>query len=209
MGHDAGWRKRHTQTQPMKLVFATHNLNKLKEIQQIVPKHIEVISLDDIHFSEEIEETADTLKDNALLKARHIAKKFGMNVFADDSGLEVDALDGAPGVYSARYAGPEHNAEKNMNKLLKALESEINRKAAFKTVIALVLNDEEHIFDGVIEGEITTEKHGSSGFGYDPIFKPLGYNETFAQMNAEEKNRISHRARAVHKLVDFLEQNKG
>ncbi len=193
----------------MKLVFATHNLNKLKEIQQIVPKNIEVVSLDDLHFSEEIEETAETLEDNALLKARHIAKKFGMNVFADDSGLEVQALDGAPGVYSARYAGPEQNANKNMDKLLKALESKHTRKAAFKTVIALVLNGAEHTFEGLIEGEITTEKHGHGGFGYDPIFKPVGYSETFAQMNAEEKNRISHRARAVNKLVDFLKQNSG
>ncbi len=193
----------------MKLVFATHNLNKLKEIKAIVPSRIEVISLNDLNFTDEIEETAETLEGNALLKARLIATKFSLPCFADDSGLEVEALNGAPGVYSARYAGIEQNAERNMEKLQSELQQKTNRRACFKTVIALVQNGKEFTFEGRIDGEITSEKAGSRGFGYDPIFKPTGYRITFAQMEPAQKNKISHRALAVNKLVDFLKQDKG
>jgi len=188
----------------MKLVFATHNLNKLKEIEQLLPKSIELLSLNDLFFTDEIEETASTLSENALIKAKHIYEKFGINCFADDSGLEVEALGGAPGVYSARYAGEDQNAENNMKKLLKELEGKSSRKATFKTVISLLLDGKEQYFEGLIEGEITFEKQGNQGFGYDPVFKPTGHTETFAQMTAQQKNSISHRARAVNKLVDFL-----
>lgn len=192
----------------MKLIFATQNQNKLKEIRALVPAGVEVLSLDDVGFKEDIEETADTLEGNALLKARVIYAKYRTSCFSDDSGLEVEALSGAPGVYSARYAGPEGIAENNMNKLLKELHGRENRKAVFKTVIALILDGKEHCFEGVIEGDITHEKAGTGGFGYDPIFKPLGHQKTFAEMEPAEKNGISHRARAVNKLVDFLNRNK-
>jgi XTP/dITP diphosphohydrolase len=191
----------------MKLVFATHNKNKLQELKMLLPKSFELVSLIDINCIEEIKETENTLHGNALLKAKYVNEKYKLNCFADDSGLEVEALNGAPGVYSARYAGPEQSAEKNIQKLLKELEGKPDRKACFKTVISLVLNGKEYFFEGEIKGEITNEKLGKEGFGYDPIFRPEGNTKTFAQMNAFEKNKISHRALAVNKLVDFLKQN--
>lgn len=191
----------------MKLVFATHNKHKLQELKMLLSKSIELVSLIDINCIEEIAETADTLHGNALLKAKYINQKYKVNCFADDSGLEAEALNGAPGVYSARYAGPEQLAENNIRKLLQELNGKENRKACFKTVIALLLNGKEYLFEGVIDGEITNEKLGKQGFGYDPVFKPTGHSKTFAQMNPTEKNKISHRALAVNKLVDFLTAN--
>lgn len=171
-----------------------------------MPAGIELLSLEDLFFSDEIEETAATLQDNALLKARFVAGKFHLDCFADDTGLEVEALNGAPGVYSARYAGPEQNDQNNMKKILVALSGQTNRRACFKTVIALIMDGKEHLFEGRIDGEIITEKQGNGGFGYDPLFRPAGYDKTFAQMEMSEKNKISHRALAVNKLVDFLKQ---
>jgi XTP/dITP diphosphohydrolase len=191
----------------MKLVFATHNRGKLQEIKMLLPSNIGIISLDDLHCNEEIEETADTLEGNAIIKARYIKQKYGFDCFADDSGLEVEALNGAPGVYSARYAGPEQIAENNMAKLLHEMKDATNRKACFKTVIALIYKGKEYYFEGVIQGEITPTKEGTKGFGYDPVFKPFGYTHTFAQMDITQKNNISHRALAVNKLVDFLKQD--
>lgn len=190
----------------MKLVFATQNLNKLNEIRQIMPPGIEVLPLRELDFNGDIEETGATLEENALLKARTIYEKFGIDCFADDTGLEVEALDGAPGVYSARYAGKEQDAGKNMDKLLAELGDNSNRRAAFKTVIALLARGKEYLFTGTVEGAITRQKRGRAGFGYDPVFLPDGHSKTFAEMSAEEKNSISHRARAVNKLVDFLKQ---
>jgi XTP/dITP diphosphohydrolase len=191
----------------MKLIFATHNANKAGEIRLLLPAGIELVSLADLGNLEEIEETADTLTGNALLKARCIGHKYSQNCFADDSGLEVEALGGAPGVHSARYAGPENNADNNIKKLLQALEGVENRKACFKTIIALIWNGREYTFEGQINGHITTERQGTQGFGYDPVFRPEGSQLTFAQMDLAKKNRISHRALAVNKLVDFLKQN--
>lgn len=172
-----------------------------------MPKSIELISLDDIHCSEEIEETADTLEGNARIKARYIKEKYGFDCFADDTGLEVEALGGAPGVYSARYAGPEQIAENNVAKLLHEMKNAKNRRACFKTVIALIYKGKEYYFEGAIQGEITPAKEGTKGFGYDPVFKPFGHTQTFAQMDITQKNSISHRALAVNKLVDFLKQD--
>jgi XTP/dITP diphosphohydrolase len=191
----------------MKLVFATHNQHKLQEIKLLLPKSIELFSLADINFTDDIAETADTLTDNALLKARHIYNKYKTNCFADDSGLEVEALNGAPGVYSARYAGLQKNDADNNQKLLMELRDKPNRNACFKTVIALILNEKEYTFEGIIKGAILTEKHGEKGFGYDPLFKPNGYGITFAQMTTDEKSKISHRGLAVNKLVNFLSVN--
>ncbi|HTA63010.1 MAG TPA: non-canonical purine NTP diphosphatase [Bacteroidia bacterium] len=191
----------------MKLIFATHNQHKLQEIKLLLPKSINLVSLADINFTDDIAETAYTLTDNALLKARHIYNKYKTNCFADDSGLEVEALNGAPGVYSARYAGLQKNDADNMQKLLDELRDKSNRNACFKTVIALILNGKEYTFDGVIEGIILTEKQGDKGFGYDPLFKPNGYGITFAQMTTDEKSKISHRGLAVNKLVNFLSVN--
>jgi len=191
----------------MKLIFATHNQHKLQEIKLLLPTNINLVSLADINFTDDIAETAYTLTDNALLKARHIYNKYKTNCFADDSGLEVEALNGAPGVYSARYAGLQKNDADNMQKLLDELRDKSNRNACFKTVIALILNGKEYTFDGVIEGIILTEKQGDKGFGYDPLFKPNGYGITFAQMTTDEKSKISHRGLAVNKLVNFLSVN--
>ena len=188
----------------MKLIFATHNKNKTKEVKSMMPSHIELLSLDDINFHTEIEENATTLEGNALLKAKTIFEKTGINCFADDSGLLVDALNGAPGVYSARYAGSHKNDEDNMQKLLSELKDKTNKNAHFKTVMALIIDGKEYLFEGKIEGKIISEKLGTNGFGYDPIFVPDGYNETFAQLDAETKNKISHRARALQKMLDFL-----
>lgn len=188
----------------MKLVFATNNVNKLKEVQDMLPNSIELLSLKDIHCFDEIDETETTLEGNARLKASHITAKFGYNCFADDTGLEVDALNGKPGVFSARYGGEHGNSEKNMQKLLKELHGKANRKAQFRTAVALNLENKQYLFEGICEGEILEKKTGTGGFGYDPIFKPTEASASFAEMNSEEKNKISHRGIAIQKLVDFL-----
>lgn len=188
----------------MKLVFATHNQNKVEEVQALFPKNIELLSLTDIGCQKEIPETSDTIEGNAILKANFVSEHYGVNCFADDTGLLVDALDGAPGVLSARYAGKEKDSEANMNKLLNALSNQNNKKAHFKTVIALNLNGMQYLFKGIAAGEIIPEKKGTLGFGYDPIFKPNGFIETFAELNLETKNKISHRGKATDKLVTFL-----
>ena len=191
----------------MKLVFATNNKHKLQEVRDIIGDRVEVLSLNDIDCHDDIPETADTLQGNALIKARYIFEKYGFNCFADDTGLEVEALNGAPGVYSARYAGEECNSEANMLKLLQNLTGKNNRNAQFRTVIALVINGEEKLFNGIVKGTISDEKRGDSGFGYDPIFIPEGYTESFAQMSGEMKNSISHRFRATKQLSDYLKEN--
>ena len=188
----------------MRLVFATNNRHKLEEVRDILGSGVEVLSLSDIGCNDDIPETADTLQGNALIKARHIYNKYNVNCFADDTGLEVEALDGAPGVLSARYAGDGHNSEANMHKLLHNLTGKSNRNAQFRTVIALIIDGKEMLFDGIVKGRITEEKMGCSGFGYDPIFVPEGYSESFAQMGSDEKNSISHRYRATKKLNDYL-----
>lgn len=188
----------------MKLVFATNNLHKLDEVRKITAGLTEIVSLSDIHCHDDIPETENTLQGNALLKARYIKNKFGLDCFADDTGLEVEALDNAPGVYSARYAGPENNAAANMQKLLHAMEGKENRRARFRTVIALILDGKESLFEGCVYGTIITERRGGCGFGYDPLFVPDNYVQTFAELGDEVKNTISHRAEAVKKLTDFL-----
>ncbi|MBN1987888.1 MAG: non-canonical purine NTP diphosphatase [Bacteroidales bacterium] len=187
-----------------KLVFATNNLHKLQEVQHLLDSRFKLLSLSDIGFTEEIPEDFDTLELNASQKAWHIYNRFGIDCFADDTGLEVDALNGAPGVYSARYAGEQKNPQDNIVKLLAELTGIDNRKARFRTVISLIINGEESLFEGLVEGQILTRKHGEAGFGYDPIFMPDGYNVSFAQMELDAKNAISHRGRAVSKLVSFL-----
>ena len=188
----------------MQLVFASNNKNKIKEIQLLLPKTIQVVSLEDINCFEDIPETADTIEGNAILKANYVTEKFGYNCFADDTGLEVEALNGQPGVYSARYAGEQKDANDNMDKLLVNLKDKTNRNAKFKTVICLNLNGEQHLFTGIIKGQIIEEKIGTNGFGYDPIFVADGYDKTFAELTLEEKSVISHRGLAVKQLVDFL-----
>ncbi len=188
----------------MKLVFASNNNNKIKEIQQLLPATIQIVSLLDIGCIEDIPETANTIEGNAILKANYVTEKFGLNCFADDSGLEVDALNGAPGVFSARYAGEPKNDDNNTNKLLANLKGETNKKANFKTVICLNLNGKQHLFTGIINGKIIEEKFGTNGFGYDPIFIADGYSKTFAELTMEEKSSISHRGLAVKQLVGFL-----
>lgn len=187
-----------------KLVFATNNLHKLEEVSAILGNQIELLSLNDINCHTDIPETADTLEGNALLKSRFIYENYGMNCFADDTGLEVEALEGAPGVYSARYAGDGHNSEANMIKLLDNLKEKKNRKAQFRTAISLIIDGNKYLFEGIIKGEISITKKGNSGFGYDPIFTPEGYNETFAELGSDIKNKISHRALAINKLCEFL-----
>ncbi len=188
----------------MKLVFATNNQNKIKEVQALIPSHIELLSLKDIGCFEEVPETQLTIKGNAIQKAEYIKEQYGFDCFADDTGLEVEALNGEPGVFSARYAGEQRDANDNMNKLLNELQNKPNRNAQFKTVIALHLNDTLQTFTGICKGKITTTKQGDSGFGYDPIFKPNGYEQTFAEMELSLKNKIGHRGKAVVKLVGFL-----
>lgn len=188
----------------MKLVFATNNLNKLKEVQEMLSDEIELLSLKDIGCFEDIPETANTLEGNARIKANHITKNYGYDCFADDTGLEVPSLNGEPGVYSARYAGSPRNAEKNMDKLLSNLADKEDRSAQFRTIITLNLGNRSYDFEGICKGTILTEKKGHEGFGYDPIFQPDGYDISFAEMSLDEKNKISHRKRAVQKLVDFL-----
>ena len=191
----------------MKLVFATNNRHKLDEVRAIVGDRVEVLSLNDIGCHDDIPETADTLQGNALIKARYIYEKFGVDCFADDTGLEVEALDGAPGVYSARYAGEECDSEANMKKLLQNLTGKSNRNAQFRTVIALIIKGEEKLFNGIVKGTITEEKRGDSGFGYDPVFVPEGFSESFAQMSGDMKNSISHRYRATLELRNYLKEN--
>ena len=190
----------------MKLVFASNNKNKIQEIQALVPSVIQIVSLEDIGCTEDIPETADTIEGNAILKANYVTEKYGYNCFADDTGLEVDALNGAPGVYSARYAGEQKDANDNMDKLLSELEDKSNRKANFKTVIALNLNGNQNLFTGIINGKIIEEKIGTNGFGYDPIFVADGYEKTFAELTMEEKSTISHRGIAVKELILFLQK---
>ena len=187
-----------------KFVFATNNAHKLEEVTAILGDKIELLSMKDIHCHADIPETADTLEGNALLKARYIFENYNMDCFADDTGLEVEALNGAPGVYSARYAGDAHNSEANMRKLLQDMEGIDNRKAQFRTVFALIINGKEHLFEGIVKGEITKHRCGSSGFGYDPVFIPEGYTQTYAEMGNTLKNKISHRALATNKLCNFL-----
>jgi XTP/dITP diphosphohydrolase len=188
----------------MQLVFASNNKNKIKEIQQLVPEHIKILSLEDIDCDVDIPETADTIEGNAILKANYVTEHYGYPCFADDSGLEVHALNGEPGVYSARYAGPHRNDDDNITMVLDKLSNEANRGANFKTVIALHINGEEHLFTGIINGTIITEKRGTNGFGYDPVFVADGYTKTFAELTIEEKSAISHRGKAVKQLVSFL-----
>ncbi|PKW30037.1 non-canonical purine NTP diphosphatase [Flavobacterium lindanitolerans] len=190
----------------MKLVFASNNKNKIKEIQNLLPDDIQILSLEDIGCYEDIPETADTIEGNAILKADYVTKNYGYDCFADDSGLEVNALDGAPGVYSARYAGEQKNDQNNIDKLLLELENKTDRKANFKTVIALNLKGQQTLFTGKIFGTIITERRGTNGFGYDPVFLPDGFSYTFAQLSLEEKGAVSHRAQAVRQLIEYLKK---
>jgi XTP/dITP diphosphohydrolase len=188
----------------MQLIFASNNKNKIREIQLLLPESIQILSLEDIGCLEDIPETADTIEGNAILKANYITEKYGYNCFADDSGLEVAILNGAPGVYSARYAGKQRNDNDNMDKVLANLKDKSNRNANFKTVICLNLNGNQQLFTGIINGSIIEEKKGTNGFGYDPIFVADGYDKTFAELTLEEKSAISHRGLAVKLLVAFL-----
>jgi XTP/dITP diphosphohydrolase len=192
----------------MQLVFASNNKNKIYELQSMLPESITILSLESIGCFEDIPETADTIEGNAIQKANYVTQKYGFDCFADDTGLEVDALNGEPGVFSARYAGEQRNADDNMNKLLVNLSDKNNRAAQFKTVITLNLKGEQHLFTGIAKGEITLEKIGNQGFGYDPIFQPEGYVETFAQLALDIKNKISHRGKATQQLIAFLQKNK-
>ena len=188
----------------MKIVFASNNKNKIHEIQSMLSESIQIVSLESIGCFEEIPETAATIEGNAILKANYITQKYGFDCFADDTGLEVDSLDGQPGVHSARYAGEQKNADDNMNKLLEQLLDKPNRYAQFKTVIALNFQGKQHLFTGIASGEITLEKMGTGGFGYDPIFKPTGFENTFAELSLDVKNEISHRGKATKALLEFL-----
>lgn len=192
----------------MTLVFATHNANKLKEVKALVPSHIELVSLTDIGCDEDIPETADTIEGNALLKAKYVFETYGLDCFADDTGLEVAALHNEPGVYSARYAGPENNADANMDKLLENLKEKEDRSARFKTTIALISNGKHLDFTGICKGEITKERRGGDGFGYDPIFLPKGFSETFAEMTMLQKSKIGHRGKAMQLLISYLSENE-
>jgi XTP/dITP diphosphohydrolase len=187
------------------LVFATNNAHKLQEVSAKIDGQIKLLSLDDIGCFDDIAETGVTFRENASIKSRYIYVKYKLDCFGDDSGLEIDALNSEPGVYSARYAGEHGNHAANIDKVLNGLQDQTNRKARFRTVISLVWNGEEHFFEGAVEGTIRNECSGSEGFGYDPIFQPDGYNVTFAEMSMDEKNRISHRAKAMEKLVEFLD----
>ncbi|MEO8532220.1 MAG: non-canonical purine NTP diphosphatase [Flavobacterium sp.] len=192
----------------MNLVFASNNKNKIKEIQSILPETIKIVSLEEIGCHEDIPETADTIEGNAILKADYVTQKYGYDCFADDTGLEVTALNGEPGVYSARYAGEQRDANDNMNKLLEALSDQSDRSAQFKTVIALNLNGEKYLFTGIAKGNITLNKTGNGGFGYDPVFQPENHTETFAELPLEIKNKIGHRGKATRQLIDFLNPTK-
>jgi len=188
----------------MQLVAATNNKNKIKEIRQLLPIELELLTLSEINCHEEIPETSDTIAGNAILKAEHVYKIYGKNCFADDTGLMIDSLNGEPGVYSARYAGEQKDANDNMDLVLAKLHDKDERSAKFITVIALIIDGETHLFEGIVEGVITDSKSGKDGFGYDPIFRPNGESRTFSEMSLEEKNNISHRGKAVRKLTDFL-----
>lgn len=188
----------------MKLVFATNNQHKLKELQQILGNQFQLVSLKDISFHDEILENQDTLEGNASEKAFFIYNKYGLNCFADDTGLEIESLGGEPGVYSARYAGEEKSAEANMTMVLKKLKEIKNRNARFRTVISLIIDGKETLFEGIVEGQILENKRGEEGFGYDPIFQAIGCSQSFAEMDSTQKNAISHRGRAVNKLVSYL-----
>lgn len=190
----------------MKIVLATQNAHKIEEMTQILGNTAEVLSLSAFPLDHELPETGETLRENALEKARYVAQKFGVNCLADDTGLEVDALNGAPGVYSARYAGEDKNPAKNMEKLLHELQGQSNRKARFKTVLALILDGREYLFEGAVEGVILQERQGEKGFGYDPVFLPDGFSQSFAEMDPTQKNEISHRGRALQQLKLFLAQ---
>ena len=191
----------------MKLIFATHNSNKAFEIQKLLHKDFQVLSLDDIDFQEEIPENEPTIEANSAFKAQFIFNKFNLNCFADDTGLEIEALNGKPGVHSARYAGEERNSDANMNRVLDELSGIENRNARFKTVITLIINGDQHIFEGIVNGQIISEKRGTNGFGYDPIFIPENETRTFAEIELTEKNKFSHRARALEKMIEFLKKN--
>ncbi|NBW71569.1 MAG: non-canonical purine NTP diphosphatase [Flavobacteriia bacterium] len=192
----------------MKLVFATQNENKAQEIQSLLPEYFKIITLKDIRCFDEIPETSETLEGNSLLKASFISETYNLNCFADDTGLEIEALDNRPGVYSARYAGPEISAAANINKVLLELKGITTRNAQFRTIITLILNKSTFTFEGIVRGEIISEKRGENGFGYDPIFVPEGEVRTFAEMSLEEKNKHSHRARAFQKMIEFLNELK-
>ena len=187
-----------------KLVFATNNKNKIKEVSEIVGHKFDIVCLDELGCQDDIAETGTTLEENALIKVRYINQKYGVDCFSDDTGLEVDALNGEPGVHSARYAGEDKNSEANIDKLLANLDGKSDRNARFRTVVALIINGEEHVFEGKVEGRITKSRHGNSGFGYDPVFVPEDKDKTFAELPAEDKNSISHRGRAIKKLSDYL-----
>jgi XTP/dITP diphosphohydrolase len=186
------------------LIFATSNQNKVLEIQKILPKKFNIKSLKDLNYFEDVPENETTIEGNAIFKAKYIYEKFNINVFADDTGLEVEALNGEPGVHSARYAGTTRNSEKNIKKLLKNLKKIKNRNARFKTVIALIIDNKLHIFSGIVEGYILDSPKGNNGFGYDPIFCPNGFDKSFAELTLKEKNLISHRSLAMKKLIDFI-----
>ena len=186
------------------LIFATSNQNKVLEIQKILPKKFNIKSLKDLNYFEDVPENETTIEGNAIFKAKYIYEKFNINVFADDTGLEVEALNGEPGVHSARYAGTTRNSEKNIKKLLKNLKNIKNRNARFKTVIALIINNKLHIFSGIVEGYILDSPKGNNGFGYDPIFCPNGFDKSFAELTLKEKNLISHRSLAIKKLIDYI-----
>lgn len=191
----------------MKLVFATHNQNKFKEVKALMPSHIELFSLTDIDCNEDIPETEITIEGNAVLKSKYVKEYYGYDCFADDTGLEVPSLNNEPGVYSARYARPDNNALANMKKLLKNLSENKNRAARFKTAISLVYNRDEKIFLGICEGEITRSQRGADGFGYDPIFQPAGFNQTFAEMTLKQKSEIGHRGKAIRQLIEYLSKS--
>lgn len=190
------------------MVFATHNPNKVREVQEMLPAHFSIQSLADIGCTEDIPETQPTIEGNAVQKARYVYERYGINCFAEDTGLEVAALDGAPGVYTARYAGPQRDADDNMDLLLQNLEGKADRSARFKTVIALILDGEMHTFEGIVDGQIAEERSGTGGFGYDPVFLPEGRKESFAEMEKAAKNAVSHRAKALSGLLAFFAQTK-
>jgi XTP/dITP diphosphohydrolase len=192
----------------MELVFATNNTRKIEEVQHLLKNNFRLLSLQDINCAEELPETGNTLEANASQKARYVHEKFGADCFADDTGLEIESLNGKPGVYSARYAGEEKSAEKNIQKVLLEMKNTPHRSAYFKTIISLIINNKEYLFEGKVNGEISTELKGKKGFGYDPIFIPNGYNRSFAEMSLDEKNKVSHRAIAIKKLVEFLNSLK-
>lgn len=206
--HDAMTIFAFSSDRTMELLFATNNKHKINEIRDLLDNNFKILGLADVNITEDIPEDAETLAENALFKARFVHDRTGLNVFADDTGLEVEALGGAPGVYSARYAGEGRSFDDNINKLLEQMADAEDRRARFRTVIALILEGNEYLFEGTVEGVITSERRGNGGFGYDPVFLPDGYDLTFAEIPLSEKNRISHRARAMRKLLNFLKERQ-